>query len=428
VSNEKYSETNSNARAGLGLPRHAGSEDKDQTADLPIFTKVQIVPETADIPVPEEFRIKWRSAWPEALSAVMTIGLMVIIAFVVGCGTGGVNMTATMTSTPTLDKALWVANGTNVVEFIPSQLTAGNSDPVPHLSLNSSVFGAPQGVTFDAMGDLWVIDGGTVSTGGNVPPSLFEFTADQLSVLSTTANPEPSITITSKSFTFPQQAVFDPNGNLWVSDNGSNAIFVLTPQQLVASSNQLSPAISIASNPAFQGPLGIVFDTLGNLYIANNASTTIFKFDNNILPRTAGSYTLTPSITLSDDGHGSIQGPWALVFDTKGDLWSSNANAPNTIVEFMPSQLGSTSSPTPAVTLSSVAIGNNQTLAAPNGIAFDNLGDLAAISSATPFGVAGFQKAQLMPTGSGPAPNPFLVGTATTLNAPAGCNFGPVVQ
>ena len=39
----------------------------------------------------------------------------------------------------------------------------------------------------------------------------------------------------------------------------------------------------------------------------------------------------------------------------------------------------------------------NQTLAAPNGIAFDNLGDLAAISSASPFGVAGFQRTQLIP-------------------------------
>ena len=39
-----------------------------------------------------------------------------------------------------------------------------------------------------------------------------------------------------------------------------------------------------------------------------------------------------------------------------------------------------TSSPIPAVTLSSVAVATNQTLAAPNGIAFDNLGNLAASS------------------------------------------------
>ena len=91
---------------------------------------------------------------------------------------------------------------------------------------------------------------------------------------------------------------------------------------MAASSANASPTVSIASDPAFQGPLGIVFDTLGNLYIANNATTTIFKFNNNILPKMAGSFTLTPSVTLSDDGNGSIQAPWALVFDTN-DLWSS---------------------------------------------------------------------------------------------------------
>ncbi len=78
--------------------------------------------------------------------------------------------------------------------------------------------------------------------------------------------------------------------------------------------------------------------------------------------------------------------------------------------------------------MNSVTIATNQTLAAPNGIAFDNLGDLAAISSAAPFGVAGFQKTQLVPVIAGPTPNPFLVGPTTTLNAPAGCNFGPVVN
>jgi sugar lactone lactonase YvrE len=431
VSNQKYTETEISAQA-LALPCHADTEDNGKTADVPILPEMADLPITADLPILPEFqhiaRQKRSAGWRGAFAAAGTAAVLVIAS--VGCGMSGSTMqnSSTTTTAPALDKALWVANGTNVVEFIPSQLTAGNTDPAPHLSINSSVFGAPQGVTFDAMGNLWVIDGGTVAAGGTMPPALFEFTVAQLNALGTNNTPMPKVTINSASFTFPQQAVFDPNGNLWVSDNGSNAIFVLTPAQLAASSANLSPTVSIASNPALQGPLGIVFDAKGDLYIANNASTTIFKFNNNILPKTAGSYTLTPSSTLSDDGNGSIQAPWALAFDTNGDLWSSNANPPNTIVEFTPSQLVATGSPTPAITLSSVAVGTNQTLAAPNGIAFDNLGDLAAISSAAPFGVAGFQKAQLIPAASGPAPNPFLVGATTTLNAPAGCNFGPVVN
>jgi len=422
VSNETYTETNAiNEQAAVTASIEV--QVQDQTGDAPA------VPETGDLPILPEFRARAQAInWRAALTSASLAAFLAAIAGI-GCGSGTTSMLKPSPATPAvLNKALWVANGTNVVEFIPSQLTAGTIDPAPHLSINSSVFGAPQGVTFDAAGDLWVIDGGTVAAGGNVAPALFEFSAAQLSDLAMNNAPMPSVTIRSKSFTFPQQAVFDLNGNLWVSDNGSNAVFVLTPQQLASNATSLSPTVSIASNPAFTGPLGIVFDTFGNLYVANNGSTNIFRFNNNILPTRGGSYTLIPSVTLSDDGNGSIQAPWALVFDTNGDLWSSNANAPNTIVEFTPNQLLSTGMPTPAITLNSVAIGNNQTLAAPNGIAFDNLGDLAAISSASPFGVAGFQKAQLIPTKTGPTPNPFLVGATTTLNAPAGCNFGPVVN
>jgi hypothetical protein len=66
-------------------------------------------------------------------------------------------------------------------------------------------------------------------------------------------------------------------------------------------------------------------------------------------------------------------------------------------------------------------------LTAPNGIAFDNLGDLAAISSATPFGTALYGANQTVMSGA-LMPTTLLVGNTTTLNAPAGCNFGPVVN
>jgi secreted PhoX family phosphatase len=342
------------------------------------------------------------------------------------------------------ENALWVANGTNVVEFLPSQLTNGVIDPAPHVAINSASFGAPQGVVFDGYGDLWVIDGGTVASGGTVAPALYEFTVRQLENLSTTPAPTPAVTITSTSFVFPQQAAFDGRGNLWVTDNGANQVFVLTNAQLYPASTSTSsttttstsaavvPAVSITSTPAFNGPLGIAFDYHGDLYIANNASTTIFGFSAASLPAVSSSSTATvkaalvPTETLSDNGSGSIQGPWGLAFDGYGNLWSSNANAPNTVVEFTRSQITATGSPTPAITLASATVSSNATLVAPNGIAFDNYGDLAAVSSAAPFGVAGFGPDQLQtnPTAA-LTPDLFLVGSASTLNAPAGITFGP---
>jgi len=329
------------------------------------------------------------------------------------------------------NNALWVANGTNVVEFSPSQLTNGVSDPVPRRTISSSVFGSPQGVVFDYYGDLWVIDGGTVGSDGSVAPALYEFTPKQLSNLSSNSAPTPVVTITSTSFVFPQQATFDRNGNLWVSDNGSNAVYVLSAKQLSTTAS-VTPAQSITSTPGFTGPLGITFDYRGNLYVANNGTTTIFQFSASSLPvvnpssTTGTSTALTPAVTLSDNGSGSIQAPWALAIDGSGDLWSSNANAPNTVVEFKPSQFTASGSPTPNITLASATVSNNATLVAPNGIAFDQYGDLAVMSSAAPFGMAGYGPSQLRTNPTSPlTPAVFLVGTSTTLNAPAGDTFGP---
>ncbi|MGF6851335.1 hypothetical protein [Paraburkholderia sp. CI3] len=358
------------------------------------------------------------------------VSALVLSAFLAACGGGSGNKTTTTQTTPpppAINKALWVANGTNVLEYIPSQLTPGTSAAVPHLINNSGVFGAPQGVAFDAAGDLWVIDGGTVAAGGTVAPGLHKFTPTQLAALGQTKNPVPNVSIASSAFKFPQQAVFDAAGNLWVSDNGANAVYMFTAAQLSATSGNVMPSITITSTPAFNGPLGIAFDAAGNLWVANNASTTIFEFSADKLPKSAGTVALTPDVTLSDDGKGSIQAPWALTFDAAGNLWSSNANPPNTVVEFAKANLTASGMPAPAVTLSPTQVNGNSTLVAPNGICFDNLGDLAAVSSAAPFGIPFFSKGQLGASGA-TVPSTFIVGPATTLNAPAGCNFGPVVN
>jgi hypothetical protein len=339
------------------------------------------------------------------------------------CGCGS----SSSSSTTLFTQSLWVANGTNVVEFTPSQLNSGGSAITPQLVNNSVSFGAPQGVVFDSVGDLWVIDGGTVATGGTVKPALLKFTASQLSSLGATDNPVPAVIINSPDFTFPQQAVLDGVGDMYLSDSGSNAIFLFTAAQLTSSQSSATPSATILSVPAFSGPLGITFDAADDLWIANNSATSIYGFKASSLPTTTGTFTLAPYIVLSDDGSGSIQAPWGLAFDSSGDLWSSNANSPNTVVEFAQTSLVSTGSPSPAVTLSPFTVGGYLTLSSPNGIAFDNLGDLSAVSSASPFGAAAFTATQLS-TGGAIAPTAFLVGSGTTLNAPAGCAFGPVVD
>jgi secreted PhoX family phosphatase len=361
------------------------------------------------------------------------VGLAVLCA--------GVLLTACKHSNHTISKGLWIANGNDVLEYIPSQLNmAGVQNSAPHLINKSGAMGTPQGVTFDSAGNLWVMDPGAV-VNGNTVAALLKFSPMQLSALATTNNPTPEAIITSGSFNFPQQSVFDKAGNQWVSDHNNNTILVFTAAQLaMTGTNDLMPVVTITS-AAFNGPLGIVFDSAGNLWVANNGAvtgangatsadgTTIVEFAAAHLPTvpTSGMLTpdLNPDITLSDNGNGSIQQPWELQFDSAGNLWSSNSNNPNTLVEFAKANLMATGAPTPMTTISPTTDMGNSTLVAPNGLCFDNLGDLASTSSGTPFSIP-FYKTPLK-TGA-ITPSTFIIGTNTTLDAPAGCNFGPLVN
>jgi sugar lactone lactonase YvrE len=348
------------------------------------------------------------------------------LAFAVaGCSS---NNNTTPPVTNTINKGLWIANGTDVLEFVPSQLVPGTIGPAPHIVLNSAAgFVAPQGVQFDANGNLWVLDGGNATPNGSA--ALDEFSAAQLAAHGTTPLPVPNKTITYPGITFPQQGVFDKAGDFWVSDNGAAEVVEFTPAQLAAG-GLITPTLTLTSTIPFTGPLGIAFSpSTGNLFIANNGGTSIEEFSAASLAGLTGAQTIAPADVLNDDGAGSIQGPWALVFDAGGNLWSSNANAPNTVVEFASTALGggTGSAPVPNVTISPVSDGGLTTLVAPNGLAFDNVGDLSAVSSASPFGVPIYGAKQLGISGA-TVPSIFLVGATTTLSAPAGDVFGPVVN
>jgi hypothetical protein len=342
----------------------------------------------------------------------------------------------------TITKGLWVANGSTVLEYIPSQLTAGVVNAAPKLMITGGAVGMPQGVTFDSSGNLWVMDPGA-TVNGAATPALLKFSATQLAALATTDSPEPVAIITSTSLAFPQQSVFDSKGNQWVTDHNNNTVLVFTAAQLMATGTSATVPAVVLSSAAFNGPLGIAFDSAGNLWIANNGGvpvagsttgalsvvgTSIVEFAAAHVPVVgSGMLTpdLTPDLTLSDDGNNSIQGPWELAFDASGNLWSSNSGGTFSLVEFAKASLAATGSPTPAVTIASMTDMGNATLSGTNGLCFDNLGDIAATSAATPFSIP-FYKAPLK---SGAlTPSTFIIGGATTLNAPAGCNFGTLVN
>ncbi len=350
--------------------------------------------------------------------SLLTLSLTILA---IGCG-GGNNGPSTQ---PVI--GLWQANLTNVLEFLSTHIKK-NGDSAPTLvgNLPAPGFGAPQGVTFDSSGNLWVLDGGTVAAGGSIPPTVDEFTTSQIPLLTGTGV-KPNAVIGSSDFGFPQQLVFDSAGNLWLSDAANNEVFKFTSNQLSGGSD-LTPDLILTSNPAFNGSLGIAFDSSGDLWIANNnlsdANGTVFEFGASALAGLSGSQTLAPNAILQSNGT-SISEPWALVFDSSGNLWLSNQDdAINTVVQFSKAQLAALSptptTPTPAVTISATGSGATMSIDSPTGLAINSQGELAVANVNNSLSI--FTAKQLTQGGS-LVPTVLVEGSNTTIDTPEGLAF-----
>ena len=206
-------------------------------------------------------------------------------------------------------------------------ITNGGTDTVPG-------FDVPQDTLFDSSGNLWVIDGGDVAD--EVPAAIFKFTAAQLK-----GNGEitPAFFLTSEeSLVFPEFAVFDGGGNLWVSDLGADQIFEFTAEQLTTTppGGDQVPALSLTDstddNP-LGGPIGMVFDATGNLWVADNTNSQLLKFNHstlaNLTPNTENDVPADASIqSVSTDTADSLANPFGLSFDGSENLWVTNEELP----------------------------------------------------------------------------------------------------
>ena len=150
-----------------------------------------------------------------------------------------------------------------------------------------------------------------------------------------------TVTISSNVFAevgnFPQEAIFDTSGNLYVSNNTSGTISKITPAGVV------SIFATLGGNPD-----NMIFDASDNLYVAIGNSNTVKK----ITP--VG--VVTTFIVGTD--------PESLVFDTAGNLYVSNFNS------FSISKI----TPAGVVTTFATNMGGN-----PGAMKFNAVGDLFVI-------------------------------------------------
>jgi sugar lactone lactonase YvrE len=241
------------------------------------------------------------------------------------------------------------------MRLAPSQLlTSGDVTPATAIFTSSAELFALNAIAFDTDGTIWV-----TSADDSV---LVAFSQN---LLTRSGGPDASIVISSRdgSLSAPTGVAFDKQHRLWVANSGNGTIVRFDRTQLTTSGSP-TPSVIISAPGK---PTALAFDAAGSLWVSNNANNKVFAYSPAQL-ETSG--FLTPSVVISTNGP-SLQIPTGIAFDADGNLWVGNLGNAN-LVSFSRSQLATTGSPTPNITISS----NAGSLGIPAGLAFDSEGSL----------------------------------------------------
>ena len=170
----------------------------------------------------------------------------------------------------------------------------------------------PRGLAFDCVGNLFVASNGFDDNGNSVG-SILKVTPGGVVSTFTTGFPNNY---------FLEDIEFDSMGNLFVMANNesdpnvASTIFKVSP----------GGGVSIFGTLPGQG-FGLAFDSIGNLFAADASDETIFKFT----PAGMRSVFAAPSAFLPN------QGPIGLAFNSAGNLFvSTSDNTNGQIFEFAP--------------------------------------------------------------------------------------------
>lgn len=253
---------------------------------------------------------------------------------------------------------LWVpqSNGSVIAASYSAANLAATGSPAATTIISVSSGGTAEGMAFDGTGNLWISFGSG---------SINRYAAASLG---STSTPTPSQSIDATAYGFVNGLAFDASGNLWAADGNSSQLLMYTPAQQ-NTGGALTPSVVLsATGSSIAHPIGIAFDSSGDLWVANDNSSTVVEFTPTQLAATGSP---TPAVTISANSTPSLSSPFDIAFDAAGNLWVANAyNAPS-VVRFSPSQLTTSGSPTPMATITSASAGTN-----PEGLALDASGAL----------------------------------------------------
>jgi sugar lactone lactonase YvrE len=178
----------------------------------------------------------------------------------------------------------------------------------------------------------------------------------------------PTVVLTQPAASPAVFAAFDSDGNLWVTRGApANTIVRYTPDDQMASGSPV-PAVVISS-PDLNNPAGLAFDKFGDLWVACEGNDKVVKFG---VAHLAASYAGAADIVLTAKTAptapvgATYTAPNGVAFDQAGNLWVGYIS---NLVAFSPAQQAATALVAGPLAALNVSAGTG-------GFAFDESGGL----------------------------------------------------
>ena len=238
-----------------------------------------------------------------------------------------------------------VNSETNQIVVVAGNFTSQSGAPTPSTTPTPALGSAtcPQGIAVDGAGNIYIVDAGITNSNGN--PNVVEMvsaTTGEISIVvgggSTvpTTTAEPAL---NASLNAVNSLATDSAGNVYISDFYNNQVEKLTPAgQIVvvagSGSSSVSPTAQSATSVALSGPTGMIFDPSGNLYISDQNVSLIVKVNTaGQLTQVAGGGGTTPGTMPQSALSVGLNNPAELAVDGAGDLYIGDFS--NQLVEQM---------------------------------------------------------------------------------------------